>query len=59
MEQRRGLLTCPEGVVVAATAEDEGVDAVEGVEDDMLIGYGRDDDGDATCLDDRLVITTA
>ena len=35
MEQGRGLFTSPEGVDVATAAEDETVDAVEGVDDDV------------------------
>ena len=56
MEQRRGLLASPEGVDVAATAEDQAIDAVEGVEDDMLVGHRGYHKGYAACRHHGFVV---
>ena len=47
-----GLLAAIEGVEVATTAEDEGIDMVEGIDEGVRIGYGRDDDGYTACRHD-------
>ena len=59
MKKRRRFFACPEGVVVATTAEDETINPLEGVDDHMAVGNRRDDDRYATCLHHRLVVTTA
>ena len=59
MQQGRRFFTSPEGVVVATTAENETIDALEGVDDHMTVSHRRDDDRYATCLHHRLVVTTA
>ena len=48
-EQGGGLLTSPVGVIIAAATENETVDAVEGVEDDVLVGHGGYHKGYASC----------
>ena len=56
VEQRGRLLACPQRIEVAATAEQETIDAREGVDDDIGIGYRGDDQGHTACGDNAIVI---
>ena len=55
----RRLLTAIEGVEVAATAQDEGVDMIEGVDERVCIGHRGDDNGNASCGHHRFIISLA
>ena len=48
-KQRGGLLTSPVGVVVATATQDEGINARQRVQDDILIGNGGNDQGYTAC----------
>ena len=50
------LFSCPVGVEVAASTEDEGIDMLQGVQDDGLVGDGWNDQGYASCCHHTLVV---
>ena len=56
VEQGRGFFACPEGIDIAATTEQESVDAAQAVDDDIGIGDGGDDEGHTACGDNAVVI---
>ena len=59
MKQGGGFFTGPQGVEVAAAAEDEAVDTAQRVDDHMTVCLRGDDDGHTACLYHRVVIATA
>ena len=59
MQQGRRLLASPEGIEIAATTEDQAVDTLQGVDDDVTVCLGGDDDGHAASRHNGIVITTS
>ena len=53
---RPGLFARIVRVVVGTPAEDQCVEALQGVDDDLRIAQWRNDDGDAASTHDRLVV---
>jgi hypothetical protein len=56
MEMGRWLLTAIQRIIVASATENQTVDAVEGVDNRLLVAEGRDDKRCAACLHHLLVI---
>ncbi len=53
----RRFFAKPQGIMVAATRQDQSVEMFQGVDDDGAVGYGRDNDRRSTSRYHLLVIT--
>ena len=59
VKQRRGLLACPQRVVVATPCEQQTVNTVESVYYDVAVGNGRDYYGHSPCCHHLFVVAVA